>query len=59
MALTYTGDELLISIRNLPMIPDNGASGSADDDLLRHANEAIIEDLVPEIHQTNEDYFVA
>ena len=59
MARVYTGNDLIISIRNLPMIPNNSAAGSTDADLLRHADEAMIEDLVPLLHQTQEEYLVA
>jgi hypothetical protein len=58
MALTYTSDELITSIRNLGMVPDTGSTASEDADILRHANEAFRTKLLPEIMRVREEYFV-
>lgn len=52
----YTAEQLLVSIRNLGMIPDTGLDGSSDADILNHVNEEISLNLVPYIMRTREEY---
>lgn len=56
MALLYTAELLLETIRNVGAIPNAASLGSADADLLRHVNEALRGKIVPIIIQTREDY---
>jgi hypothetical protein len=56
--LTYLGNDLLESIRNIAMVGKTGATGSKDADLLRHASEGIREYLVAEIAALREEYYV-
>lgn len=55
--LTYTAEDLLKSIRNSGMIPNTGATGSEDADLLRHASEGIASYIVAGIDQLREQYY--
>ena len=55
--LTYLGADILTSIRNAGMIPNTGATGSQDADLLRHASEGIISYVVAKINQLREQYY--
>ena len=55
--LTYTSEDILKSIRNGGMIPNTGATGSEDDDLLRHASEGIASYIVAAIDQLREQYY--
>lgn len=55
--LTYTSEDLLTSIRNSGMIPNTGATGSEDADLLRHASEGIWSYIVAGVAQLREQYY--
>lgn len=55
--LTYTSEDILISIRNNGMIPDTKATGSEDADLLRHASEGIQSYIFAAINQLREQYY--
>lgn len=55
--LTYLAEDLLISIRNSGMIPDTGATGSDDNDLLRHCSEGILSYICPQMTKLREEYY--
>lgn len=54
----YTSDQLLESIRNVGGDGDNASTGTTDDNILRHLNEAMREKILPEISIIREDYFI-
>lgn len=57
-ALKYTGEELITAVRDIGMIPDTGATGTEDADILKKINEAMRLVLVPKILKTREQYFI-
>jgi hypothetical protein len=58
MALIYTAEELIESIRNLGMVPKSGTQGGDDADILRHINESMSLDIIPALMEIKEEYFV-
>jgi hypothetical protein len=58
MALVYTAEELIESIRNLGMVPDSGTLGGDDADIIRHINEEMSLSLIPELIEKRQEYYV-
>jgi hypothetical protein len=58
VALQYTGDQLIKTVRNRAKVPNISATGTLDADLLRFINEAMKTELVPFVIERMEDYFV-
>lgn len=54
----YTAEELIETVRNDGMIPDVGATGSQDVDILAHLNKAMLNEMIPDLMKTREEYFV-
>ena len=57
MALVFTSDELISSIRRIGSIPNTGAPGFADSDILRCATETLWSKVVPNLIKTREEYY--
>jgi len=58
MALTYTTDELIISVRNRGSIPNNATLGTDDASIIRYLNEELISLIVPALMKVREEYLV-
>ena len=58
MALVYTTDELVESVRSRGSIPDNAALGTTDASIIRHLNEEMYSFLLPLVMQTKEAYYM-
>jgi len=58
MALIYTADELITSVRNRAMVPNTGSVATADSDILQWLNETMKLEMVPFLTRVQEGYFV-
>ena len=58
MALVYTTDELLTTVKARAKIPNTQSDGTSDADLLRWLNEAMDTDILPFMISLREDYYV-
>lgn len=57
MPSIYTADEILLLARDIAKVPDTGATGSEDADLLRLANAYLQSVLAPAVLSVHEAYF--
>jgi hypothetical protein len=55
---TYTGEELIESVRNLGMIPNTGPLGGKDEDILLNLNEYFSLYMMPLLVSLREEYYV-
>lgn len=56
--MDYTHVALIASVRRLAALPTATSTGSADSDILVHANEVLQSEVVPFIMDLREDYFL-
>ena len=58
MAKQYTGDELVKLVHDSAMIPDVGAKGFTEEDILGHLTYCLHTDILPEIMKFKEEFFL-
>jgi len=58
MARKYTADELIQLVRDEARIPDTGATGNADSDILNRINETLSSHLYGMVMEVKEEYFL-
>lgn len=55
--VTYTGEAIIESVKNLAMNPGSGSLGHTDDAVLTHINEEVSLRIVPALLDAREDYW--
>lgn len=58
MPRLYTADQIVSSARDKSQVPDSGASGTQDQDVLDLVNDWLFDELIGEIFEVKEEYFV-
>lgn len=58
MALTYTAEQIIDSLRLYGVVPDTGSQGTQDADLLRHLNEEMSLRMIPKLIEEHAEYYV-
>ena len=54
----WTAEQLIKYVRDHANVPDTGALGTRDSDIVDYLNEALYDELVPSIMDKREDFFV-
>ncbi len=55
--MAYTADDLLVEVRRAGSLPATATTGTADSDILAHADSEIRDTLVPLLLSTREEYY--